>query len=83
MYINIHFKAMITLGNAITGGDDVKACFKLCIGNYQPGNMKCNDGTNHRVLDCELKPENRMDVAALRELFPKRKDFSVLTELIP
>jgi len=36
--------------------DDKKSlnCFKVCVGDYEPGNLKCNDGKN-RSLDCIKK----------------------------
>jgi hypothetical protein len=53
------------------GFGDIMTCYKLCIGDYEPGNEKCNDGAE-RNLDCEriISEDDRMELAAMEYLWP-------------
>ena len=53
------------------GFGNIKICYKLCIGDYEPGNEKCNDGAE-RTLDCEriISEDERMEIAAMEYLWP-------------
>jgi len=44
------------IATIMISSDDKKDlnCFKVCVGDYEPGNLKCNDGKN-RSLDCIKK----------------------------
>ena len=57
------------------GLGDTTTCTKLCIGDYEPGNEKCNDGVD-RTLDCEkvISEDERMELAAMEYLWPNGED---------
>jgi len=58
----IHGVATLMM-TANLGLGDTLTCYKLCLGDYEPGNEKCNDGAL-RTLDCErvMSEEVRMDL---------------------
>ena len=57
------------------GFGKINWCYKICLGDYVPGNEKCDDGEK-RTRDCEklISADERMELAAKEYLWPNENE---------